>query len=100
MAVSKPLEIIVEGKPLFARGKDGLIVRDEAIRIANEHSGNHADKASAELLHDELGFYVWHVRLENLSGDQGRETKAFFVNPYRGSVNAEAKTVFEGGRNG
>jgi len=94
MVVSLPLKYEASGDRLFERGDDGLIVKEEAIRIVKEYLGRPTVSENAVLISNEAGFYDWWVTLTvvpDALAKGERPQKAYFVNPYLGVVRKEAK---------
>ncbi|MDK2973293.1 MAG: hypothetical protein PWP23_3048 [Candidatus Sumerlaeota bacterium] len=82
-AASRIVEFVVTGETLLKRDGDGVILKEEAIRIAREAMGLEGE-AEARLIVNEAGFLDWMVKL-----GEGEGQKAVLVNPYLGKVRRE-----------
>jgi hypothetical protein len=80
----------VTGPVLFRRDVKGVLLKDEAVRVAAERAGGSVARSSAILVRNEAGFLDWWVDVEVVA--QGTTVKrSFLVNPYTGAVRAEAQ---------
>lgn len=93
-AISVPVGYEVAGDRLFTRGDDGLIVREDAIRLSKDYLGRPTTSESANLVKNEAGNFDWWVTLtvspSALAAGE-RAEKGFFVNAHVGEVRKEAK---------
>ncbi len=97
MIVSLPAQYKVEGVPLFSRGEDGLIYKDDAIHVAKDYIGRPTLREHAQLIKNEAGFHEWWVTLElpaEVLAKGERAYRGFFVNAYTGAIRKEAKRDF------
>ena len=79
----------VKGERLWRRDRDGLIVKEDALRAAKARYGDVFKSAHAVLHKNEAGLYDWWVTLERMPYDVGPgETKwiACYTSPYGGHV--------------
>lgn len=92
MVVAENAKYKVEGEPLFTRGEDGMIRKQDAIRLAQEREKRPVNAATARTVRNEAGFFDWqvHLRLEpDASQKDAPAVKAYLINPYIGSVRQE-----------
>lgn len=88
-AISKRISFLVQGEPKFKRDRDGILLKEEAIRVVQEKVGKPISLISANLIIDEAGFLNWWVTY-SITDEQGKEVKkAYLVNPYLGSIRRE-----------
>ncbi|GAB4311732.1 MAG: hypothetical protein Kow0059_01970 [Candidatus Sumerlaeia bacterium] len=80
-----PVEFRVEGAWALRRDRDGIILKDEALRLARGRVSAAPSAEEARLIINEAGFYDWVVRLTLPDGKR----RAFLVNPYLGAVRDE-----------
>jgi hypothetical protein len=82
---SRPVALRVEGERALERDRDGVILSEEAVRIARGVLGEEGE-AEARLVVNEAGFLDWMVRVTGTE-----EGKAVLVNPYLGKVRGETE---------
>ncbi len=84
----------VEGEPVFHRDAKGVLLKEEALRIAKEKAGSNVAKSESTLIRNEAGFLEWWVTVE-LATEGGPaavpSAKGFLVNPYTGAIRVEAR---------
>jgi hypothetical protein len=80
----------VDGRRAFRRDAVGLIRKEDVLEVVKQKVGAEITNAEAKLVRNEGGFLDWWVRTE-AQADGHPVKKAFFVNPYTGSIRAEAK---------
>lgn len=85
-ATAAPLEFRVDGEWAARRDRNGVLLKEEAIRLARNKAGAPDSRAEARLIINEAGFYDWFIRLTAPGGEQ----RAFLVNPYLAGVRQEA----------
>jgi tetratricopeptide (TPR) repeat protein len=87
---AKAAAFTVAGEKAFAhRYLDGLISREDAVKLAAAQAGGAAVKSAETLLiTDEAGTYKWWV---NLTLGDGGAVKSWFVDPYFARVWREAR---------
>jgi hypothetical protein len=82
---SNPVAYQVGGTRLLKRDPAGLIVKDEALKLARTAGKNEAEDAQAIFVRDEAGFYRWYVNVHPKGSAPGTWV-GYFVNPYVGGV--------------
>lgn len=85
---SNPVAFKVAGQRLLRRDPEGFILKAEAIRLALAAAKAEAESTQAIFVRDEMGFYKWYV---NVRPKGAPETRAWFIDPYKGSVWHQAK---------
>lgn len=89
-------DFVVEGEAALQRDPEGLLTKEDAIRLAKERAGAEVKDAQAALVRNEAGFLDWWVNLEMVaSGKAERSVKSYLVNPYSGVIRKEAKPFDE-----
>lgn len=78
----------VAGARLFRRDPEGVLVKDEAIRLAKGQVKGEVESAQAIFVRDEMGFYKWYV---NLKVKGAARLVGWFIDPYQGKPWHEAK---------
>ena len=98
-AYAKPVHLTVAGAKVFAhRYGDGLLSREDALRLAAGQVKEKVQKSDALLIRDGMGFLKWWVNLW-LEGPAGQQTvKSYFVDPYLARVWGEAQPFTESDR--
>ena len=82
-----PVGFKVEGeKVVLNRYPDGLVTKDEAIRLATEKAGAGVSRSEARMILDSKGFKQWQVNLWMEGSDPAKPAKAYYVSPYLGKV--------------
>ncbi|MBM4044900.1 MAG: hypothetical protein FJ279_07290 [Planctomycetes bacterium] len=89
---------VVEGEAMLRRDPAGVLMKEDAIRLAKERVGVEVKDAQAILARNEAGFLDWWVNLEiapsaHRAGEPS--VRSYLVNPYIGSVRKEAKPFDE-----
>lgn len=89
--ISESVNYEVSGEPPYERDVKGILMKEDAIKIAESQVGQPVLKSGARLIINEAGFYDWWINLtlENESSSEP-EIKSFFINPYIPGVRAEA----------
>ncbi|MCX7046336.1 MAG: hypothetical protein NTX50_12730 [Candidatus Sumerlaeota bacterium] len=91
-AYAKAAAFTVKDEPVaFHRYLNGLITKEEAIRLAGEWTRFKADSSEAKLIVDEAGFDKWWINLRGQDGQGAPVVKSCFINPYLGAFWKEAK---------
>jgi len=103
-AYARPVVLTVkEGKPLFHRYLNGLITKEEAIRLAAEKAGvapqgvgvaapEAGPNADAMLIIDEMKLYKWWVNIGLATdGASVAPAQSYLIDPYVGGVWREAR---------
>lgn len=85
-AASAPVEYRVNGAWAARRDRNGILLKDEAIRRVRERVDESPAQSEARLIVNEAGFYDWFVRLTFLDASQ----QAWLVNPYLATVRKQA----------
>ncbi|NQU44191.1 hypothetical protein HQ520_12955 [bacterium] len=83
--VISPVAIFrVEGETLWERDRDGVLVEEEAVRLAREAFRHPASSGQATLVENELGLLEWWVTLQPESEDSAGTVSPvkFRVDPY------------------
>jgi hypothetical protein len=89
---AEPFAFSVQGdRVLVHRYLNGLVTRDDAIRLAARKLQLSSENADAMLIQDEMGFLKWHINLPASSSDGQPVTRSCFVDPYWGRVWREAQ---------
>jgi hypothetical protein len=83
-ATSLPATYVVAGEPVLKRDTDGVLLKEDAERLARDHLGRHAEVLETRMLVNEAGFLDWTVRLQTEAGE-----RVVLVNPYLGRVRRE-----------
>lgn len=78
---SESLDYNVAGTALFTRDADGLVVKADAVGIAERELGGMAGASDAILILDEKGFLKWWV---NVRSPDEHAPKGALVDPYLG----------------
>ena len=81
----------------FKRDAKGILLKSEAIRVAQEKVGGNTFKSDATLVRDEAGFLNWNVTVEIEVGGL-RKTQGFLVNAYTGAIRGKMNNVKDGGK--
>jgi hypothetical protein len=79
--ISTPFYFSVSGEPNFKRDKKGILLKEDAIKIAANKLGEKYNSVRANLIINEAGFYDWWITF-NLNKDGKEVEKAYLVNPY------------------
>ncbi|NJL73099.1 MAG: hypothetical protein HC888_16920, partial [Candidatus Competibacteraceae bacterium] len=73
----------VSGERVLERDRDGLLVREEALRLSREEWGLAVEAPlDAKLIVNEAGFLDWMVR----NPAEGAEGAVLLINPYLGQL--------------
>lgn len=92
---SNPIRFEVSGEPLFERDTAGLILKYEAIRLAQAQANGEVQSAAAVLVQGYDGFYQWWVNLQ-LAPEAGPVAPiGYIVDPYKGFVRGWAVEPFD-----
>lgn len=83
LANSRQLAYKVAGETIFHRDSNGILLKEDAIRIAKESADGEPDVGRVQLIVNEAGFYDWLVVLRPRGGEPAT---AYFVNPYLAKV--------------
>lgn len=83
-ATSLPATYTVTGEPALRRDADGVLLKEEAERLAREHVARQAEVLDTQLVVNEAGFMDWTVRVQTDEGE-----RVVLVNPYLGRVRRE-----------
>ncbi len=94
--VAEPVAYMVEGPRAVQRDSEGVLLKEEAIRLCTEEAGKHVLSSDALLVRNEAGFLDWWVVLELSEGANSPNLsdpikKSWFVNPYLAGIRAEAQ---------
>jgi len=84
----------VDGPTLFKRDRNGLLLKEEALRVAKEKYGKPVNSAEAVLRETETELLDWWVTLEKAPSDVGQGENrlvAYCVSPYGGFVRKETE---------
>ena len=78
------VEYKIAGERLWKRDPDGILLKEDAIRVAQKEYGKPVKSAEAHLIENEAGFLDWWVTLEKMPADVtgGISKLAYFINPY------------------
>jgi hypothetical protein len=90
--ISNSCAFQIFGEPLFGRDGKGILLKEDAIRIAKEKCAATVRATTATLVINEAGFYDWWVLFDVTQKVGNRETtlkKAYLVNPYLAAVRRE-----------
>ena len=88
---AKAVVFTVEGDKAFAhRYLDGLLAREDAVRLAAARARGKVVSSDTLLITDEMGFYKWWINL-TLEGAPGGNIKSYFVDPIFARVWKEAR---------
>ncbi len=84
----------VDGPVVLRRDGNGVIVKDQAVRLAKEWFDRPVSQVDAVLVRNEAGFLDWWVTLEvDAKEDPGSDLprRAVLINAHTGALRAEAK---------
>jgi len=81
----------VTGDKLFERDAGGMIMKQEAINIAQAQVPGDVQSAEAILVEDEKGFYKWWVNVQVQPPGQAASLQSFLIDPYIGKLWSKAK---------
>jgi len=90
--ISEAKKLSIAGRAPYERDAKGILMKEDAIRIAKEKVGDSAEFTTATLIINEAGLYDWWVTLVlNKKDAQGQPIrKAYFINPYLAAIRKEA----------
>ncbi len=89
---AEPFAFSVQGNRVaLHRYLNGLVTRDDAIKLAAQKFQVPVENADAMLIQDEMGFLKWHINLPGTAGDGQPAVRSCFVDPYWGRVWREAQ---------
>jgi hypothetical protein len=89
---AEPFAFSVQGDRVARhRYLNGLVTRDDAIKLAAQKFRIPTENADAMLIQDEMGFLKWHINLPGVASDGKPVTRSCFVDPYWGRVWREAQ---------
>ena len=94
MVYSNVAHFDVDGQQLFERDKSGIILKKEAIGLAQAVAPGDVRGAEAVIIEDEKGFYKWWVNLRVRDGTGQDRLMSWLVDPYRGKVTSKARKPF------
>ena len=92
IAYSVPVEFRVKDKVALRRDEEGMVLADEAVRVAKDKYGKLVRDGYAMLVKNDKGLWDWRVTLEKMPSDvrPGEEKLiAYNVSPYGGFVREE-----------
>jgi len=93
-AYAKAVSFTVAGQPSCRRDRDGVLLKEDAIRLARQYLRRPAADAEAFLIEDPMGFLTWWITLaadpKTLRPGEANRW-AVFVNPYLATVVANRK---------
>ncbi len=78
---SIPFDYSVSGETIYHRDLKGILLKEDAIKIAEKKLNKPYNKVSADLIINEAGFYDWWITF-TLNDSREEVKKAFLVNPY------------------
>lgn len=87
---SAPFDFTVTGDASFRRDKKGILLKEDAVKIAANKLGEPYTNARADLIINEVGFYDWWITF-SLSKNGKEVKKAYLVNPYLCVVRKEVQ---------
>jgi len=90
--VSVAYDYTVSGEASYHRDKKGILLKGDAIKIAEKKLGVSYKSVRADLVKNEFDCYEWWITFTLSDKNQKREEveKAFYVNPYLCVVRKEA----------
>lgn len=87
---SNSLRYEVHGDMLFERDSKGLILLEEAIRVASARAPGDVQLVDAILIRDEGGFFKWWVNVDYANEAHEVSKAGYLIDAYRGHIWKEA----------
>ncbi|HBF34560.1 TPA: hypothetical protein DDW35_08345 [Candidatus Sumerlaeota bacterium] len=94
--ISAPINFKVAGEPMWKRDRDGVLLQEEAIALAQADYAKPVEKVETQLRENEMGLLEWLVTLEKTPADTiGGQSpvKVYLINAYSGRIFRDQKAV-------
>lgn len=94
-SVAQKVYFEVKGERKFNRDRDGILLKQDAIRLVKEIVNKPISIETTRLIIDEAGFLNWEITYSFKDEDGKEVKKAYLVNPYLGVVRHEVPPYVE-----